>query len=42
MGDAVGERYRKTYQYTKFDKYGNWTERTVKGVTTHREITYYE
>lgn len=42
MGDAVSEHYRKTYQYTKFDKYGNWTERTVKGVTTHREITYYE
>ena len=42
MGDAVSERYRKTYQYTKFDKYGNWTERTVKGVTTHREITYYK
>ncbi|MDY5608160.1 MAG: hypothetical protein SPF44_02705, partial [Sodaliphilus sp.] len=42
MGNAVSERYRKTYQYTKFDKYGNWTERTVKGVTTHREITYYK
>lgn len=35
-------RVKEVYEYKKFDKYGNWTERTVKGVTTHREITYYE
>lgn len=42
MGDTVNERYRKTFKYTKFDDYGNWTERTVKGVTNRRVITYYE
>ncbi len=42
MGDTVNERYRKTYKYTKFDDYGNWTERTVKGVTNRRVITYYK
>mgnify|MGYP003533050388 FL=1 len=35
-------RVKEVYEYKKFDKYGNWTERTVKGVTTHREITYYK
>lgn len=42
MGDTVNERFRKTFKYTKFDDYGNWTERTVKGVTNRREITYYK
>lgn len=42
MGDTVNERFRKTFKYTKFDDYGSWTERTVKGVTNRRVITYYE
>lgn len=34
-------RVKEVYEYKKFDKYGNWTERTENGDLTKRTITYY-
>jgi len=31
-GCDVGSEYERSYVYTKFDKHGNWTERTVYGI----------
>lgn len=34
-------RVKEVYKHTKFDDYGNWTERTVNDDPTKRTITYY-
>lgn len=34
-------RVKEVYKHTKFDDYGNWTERTENGDLTKRTITYY-
>lgn len=40
--DPIEEtRVKEVYKHTKFDDYGNWTERTENGDLTKRTITYY-
>lgn len=38
---SIDPEFKKKYEYQAYDKYGNWTRRTIDGVTSVRRITYY-
>ena len=39
---AIDPEWKIEYKYQAYDKYGNWTKRTIDGVPSVRTITYWE
>ena len=39
---SIDPEWQIVYKYQEYDKYGNWTKRTIDGVPSVRTITYWE